>query len=563
MKPVFLLSALVLSPLLAKPFQLERGAFLNGGGQANPEEDLVLPESDPSGTDIVRFNNGDIIHGKFEGLEGGVKWSRPDIDRALNIKLKNLTQVVFDGGRQGNPELLNAHVSLVNGDEIPGEIVSLDAEYLLLKSPIAGELKISRNHIKTLTPNPFDGQLKYAGPFTSDGWVVLDRKISKEVRKREAEEAGEKVEDEEEKKEPQPSWVYAGASLYSSNFAPIVYDAQLPDVGRLRFKAAWKNRLYLSVAFHADFTRPIPREVIKKEPQPLEDALEGEDRKKEEAEEELPPLEYESLFDQVEGKAFQSQEWLPESGGNSGPIVYGSSYLLTVSNNYPTLMRHTFEKDGTPKFVSLRGSRINVNLSSGASAEFDLRFDREKSLIYLYVNGQYACQWNDLDGYAGKGGAIAFAATNSNSQVKISDIFVTSWSGTADSANSMKHDERDIALLTNGTDRFSGDTTAITNGEAAFKGEFSEMKIPLAQLSEIHFKANAQLDPDEIKWSDQLGVLLFNPVGRITLTPKSSTANQLKGHSAILGDITVDLSSAVLLNFADEPDGLSDWITDF
>lgn len=578
MKPLFLVSALIASSLSLPALRLMQPQ----GEQNIADADIDLPKSDSSGTDIVRFNNGDLIHGKFEGLNGGIEWSRPDLEGKVRFKLKNLRQVVFDGARQTNSKPLQAHVSLVNGDQIPGEIISLDAEHIVLKSPLAGDLKIPRQQIKSLTPNPYDGQLKYAGPFTSDGWVMLDRKGIQAAREEEAEEqikaaedaqeeGGEEAEQKEEApKEPKPSWIYSGASLYSTNLHPIAYDADLPDVGRLRFKVAWRSRLYLSLAFHADFTRPLPREVVeeeKGEAAEREAAQEEDEPKPEEAleeeEEELPPLNYESLFDQVEGKALQTQEWLPKSGTNQGATVYGSSYVLTLNGSYPGLARHTFDEDGNPKITALRSGRISTSFSNEGEAEFDLRFDRIKSVIYLYVNGQYACQWNDLEGYAGKGGAISFASMNATSRVKISDVLVTSWSGTQDSAKSMNHEERDIALLTNGTDRFSGETASISNGTALFKSEFSEMTIPLDQLSEINFKTKGLADPEEIEWSDQIGTILFQPIGRITLTPKSSSATQLKGHSPILGDVTVDLSSAVLMNFSDDPDGLSEWLTDF
>ncbi|MGC6581916.1 MAG: hypothetical protein ACON4K_06280 [Akkermansiaceae bacterium] len=579
MKSLYFVTAVLATSLSVEAFRLAQPA----NGQANEDIEVDLPESDPSGVDIVRFNNGDLIHGKFEGLDGGILWSRPDLEGKIKFKLKNLRQLVFDGARQGNPELLQAHVSLINGDQIPGEIVSLDADHLVLKSPIAGDLKIARKQIKSLTPNPFDGQLSYAGPFTSDGWVMLNRKVSDEARRQQEEEAAEvikegeredqKEEAEKEAVKPKPSWLYSGASLYSANFNPVAFDAQLPDVGRIRFKTAWKNRLYLAVSFHADFTRPLPREIVG-EDEPVEEnagdaeAVEGEageeaEENKAPEEKEFPPLKYESLFDQVQGKAFQSQEWLPESGTNQGPEVYGSSYTLTLNGSYPTLTRNTFDEEGNPKTKTFRAGRINSSFSNEGEAEFDIRFDRSKGIIYLYVDGQYASQWNDLDGYAGKGGSVAFSTLNANSRVRISDIFVTSWSGMQDNAKSMNHDDRDIALLTNGTDRFSGEAIGIANGVASFKSEFSEMSIPLEQLSEINFRAKGLADPEKIKWSGQVGTILFKPVGRVSLSPKSATGTLLKGVSPVLGEVTVDLSSAVLLNFADDSYGLSEWITDF
>lgn len=541
------------------------------------EEVINLPESDPSGTDIIRFNNGDLLHGEFVRLGDRVVWSRPDLERDIDFKLNNVRQVVFDGGRsnQGSPK--QAHVSLINGDQIPGEIISLDDQELVLKSPFAGQLKIARDKIVSLTPNPFDGKLNYAGPFTSDGWVMIESKKPNEVRKRQADKkevAAESSEEKTEEQQPAPSWLYSGASFYSTNVQPIAFDAKLPDVGRLKFKASWKNRLQFNVVFHADFTRPLPREVNtpdKDEDQPEpeeaeEKAADGIEAIEEEAAEEkkleYKPLEYENLFDQIEGEQFQAHDWLKTEGGIQIAQAYGSAYVLGIYGQYPTLNRCTFDEEGNMKTSSTRATRINSSFQTEGDAEFEIRFNRPKNQIYLYVDGEYAFQWNDLEGYAGKGGGLAFAAT-SNCKLKISDIVATSWSGNIDPARSFSNDERDIALLTNGTDRFSGQVTKIENGKAHFKGGFSEMTIPLEELSAIHFQSDGHADLEKLKWGNQIGRVIFNPVGRLTLSPKNSKDKHLLGESPILGEMKIDLTSAVLLDFADATDVLNEWITDF
>ncbi|MDB4508148.1 hypothetical protein N9051_01050 [Akkermansiaceae bacterium] len=579
-------SVLTLSVLSLYGDQLQLGnlrinQIQQGNLQAN-QEIIDLPESDASGTDIIRFNNGDLLHGEFVRLGDRVVWSRPDLERDIDFKINNVRQVIFDGGRSNQGSPTQAHVALINGDQIPGEIISLDDQELVLKSPFAGELKIARDKIVSLTPNPFDGKLNYAGPFTSDGWVMIESKNPEGVRKRQVDKEEAAAEDSEEPKEteekkPTPSWLYSGASFYSTNVQPIAFDAKLPDVGRLKFKASWKNRLQFNVVFHADFTRPLPREAIipdklEGEPKPesaadgLEEAIEEDQTNEEEPPEEnkleYKPLEYESLFDQIKGKQFQAHDWLKTDGVIQIAQAYGSAYVLSIYGQYPTLNRCTFDTEGNMKTSSTRATRINSNLQTEGEAEFEIRFNRPKNQVYLYVDGEYAFQWNDIEGYAGKGGGLAFAAT-SNCKLKVSDIIATSWSGNIDPARSFSNDERDIALLTNGTDRFSGQLTKIANGKAHFKGAFSEMTIPLEELSEIHFKSDAHASLEKLKWGDQIGRVIFNPIGRLTLSPKNSKDKNLRGESPILGEVKVDLTSAILLDFADGTDVLNEWITDF
>ena len=237
-----------------------------------------------------------------------------------------------------------------------------------------------------------------------------------------------------------------------TNHHPIALDAKLPDVGRFRFKLAWRNRLSANIAFHADYTRPLPREpeeveevAENVEEKPAEEKAEAaEDTPAEEAEEEeekpikFKPLEFESLFDLKQGDALQSLGWLPANSSASFLQTYGSSYVLSFNSSYVTLHHNTFDKEGKPLQQSRRSSRISSgNFSESGEAEIDIRFDRKKKAIYLYVDGQYAAQWSEVSDYAGKGSSIGFAGTG-NSRLKISDIIVSSWSGTPDAARSMQ-----------------------------------------------------------------------------------------------------------------------------
>ncbi len=255
---------------------------------------------------------------------------------------------------------------------------------------------------------------------------------TEEVTEPEEKGAEEKKEEDEEKPKQNPSWLYSGASLYSTNTRAVALDGKLPDVGRLRFKIAWRNSFSSTVAFHADFKRPLPRKEVALEPEIDADAGKAEDQPivPEEAKE-PEPLKYQHLFDLKKGNAFQSLEWLPANTSSGHPQTYGSSYVFNFSSSYVNLWRCSFDEDGKPSTKSLRNQRLPVNLGQSGEAEFDLRFDRTKNAIYLYVNGLYASQWNDLDGYVAPGDGLAFAG-NGNSRIRVSDILITSWRGPPD-----------------------------------------------------------------------------------------------------------------------------------
>ena len=56
-------------------------------------------ESDPAGDDVLLFQNGDVMHGTFGGLKGGIIWERKDIERPIRFGLPSVRQVVRKAGQ--------------------------------------------------------------------------------------------------------------------------------------------------------------------------------------------------------------------------------------------------------------------------------------------------------------------------------------------------------------------------------------------------------------------------------------------------------------------------------
>ena len=553
--------------------ELLQGRNPFGARTEKKEGTLKIPKSDPTGTDIMRFDNGDLIHGKFGGLNDRVLWKRPDIDRPLRVKRDGIRQIVFNGGRPGIHSSKTSHVSLINGDQIPGEIKSLTDKHLILDSPVLGELKIPREQLKSLSPNPFNGKLTYAGPFTSDNWVLL---TYPEVEKKKDEEQSEEIDQNEEEAEAKlPNWVYSGAAFFNArDQAPLVRKTDLPDTGRLQFEVSWKGRLNLNIAVHADFTRPIIPEIRREEDEEGEEAAPVEDddkspekkkdeEKKTEEDDSGPPApKHEILWDLKEGNALQSIPWLQrDNTGHS--YTFGSSYVLNLSS-YSSLYRCEFDDNGKAQIVRLDGPRVSQSLSETGTATVDLRFDRKKKFFILYINGNYAAQWTDPQAFEGQGKSMGFSSSG-NCKVRLSNIYVTSWNGLRDTALSMEHEERDVALLINGTDRFSGSLTKIDQGTAHLKTAYAEMTIPVSEISSLELKKSTMGDADNEKYlweDDSPSILLFKPLGRLSLTPKGSTDKTLEGHSPFLGNLKVNLDSATLLRFNDESFDVTDWFND-
>lgn len=562
---------------------------------------LEAPKPDPAGNDLILFENGDLMHGKFAGIEGGLVWERNDIERPIRFGIPSIRQVVFKGATGVVLKKETSFVTLVNGDSIPGEIVSLDDEFLSIKSSIIGDARIPRAHIKSLSPNPFDGELFYSGPYTSEGWMILDYRKSQEQLEQEAEaakkeaelakEAGklekkEEAKDEKEsKKEKSSAWIHSGASFYSIDSRPLVLpEANLPDIGKIKFKAEWKERLNLTLALHSDFTRTLPplkeeepedaepedAEAKENEPEKDEAAQEPEKpgKKEEEPEKEPAPLRKEKLTDLRKGNGFQSVPWV-ETTKRTHADMFGTGYTMTLYSSYPNLSRNYFTEDGIGRTQRMSSVRSNISLSEGSFADIEIRFNRKESLMVLFINGEYAAQWNDLAGFPGDGSGFGIINNTPNAQIRISEIMITSWNGMTDSAKSMESSDRDLVLLANGTDRFSGQITHIKDGVAHLKSDYLNAEIPIAELSKVILKKSTATDlessdlSDDLNWNTDPVTVLYKPFGKIRINPTSATKDQLTGTSPFLGEIKVDLTPAALLRFSEGSPDLSDWFDDF
>jgi len=529
--------------------------------QKNPP----ITQPDPAGDDLILFNNGDLMHGKFAGINEGLIWQRNDIKRDIKFGTKSVKQIIFKSSRRVKFNERSSFITLLSGDRIPGEIVSLDEKNLSIQSPITGKLTLPRKFIRSIAPNPFDGEISYLGPYNSDHWLILED-IEAEDKEKE-----EKTEDhKEDASQATPSaWIHSGTSFYSQGRSPLILtEANLPDKGRLRFNISWNGRPNFSIALHSDLTRVRPPEIEQenKREEFKEDAEAAPEE--EEKEETLPPLIHENLLDLRQGKAFQSIPWVRQNH-QSLPSIFGSCYLLKMQSGYPYLSRNFFSEKGKPKSERLSSERSTNSLSQATEAEIEIRFDRQKSLLILYINGVYSNQWNDVLGYVSNGKALGFINHSSTSNIRISEIIISSWAGATDSAKSMEHPDRDVVLLTNGTDRYSGKITHITDGKAHLETNYSEVQIPLSDLSLLNFNKAGLIDLqaeeniERFEMGENALTVIYQPYGLIKLSPITANHKTLTGHSPFLGKISVNLDPALLIRFSDDSPDLSDWFDDF
>ncbi|NNC88587.1 MAG: hypothetical protein HKN82_09040 [Akkermansiaceae bacterium] len=486
---------------------------------------LIFAEAPAEGdTDLLRFTNGDSLHGRFNGMEDAsvVEWSRSNIRNPLILGTAKLRRIALNGGRGIKSLDTPSFVALTNGDRIPGRVTAVDGETVTLETSFAGTLALPRKHVTTIAPNPHGGAVHYIGPFSEEGWELLESGDADPDPGEEPAEEDDLKKADADDAEPARPWVFSGGAWYSNAQVPIAIDAHLPDKARIRFRMAWRNRLSAVIAFHATLETPDP-------PEPEEGA--------------------------------KAPAQLRERQGNGFAQTYGESYVLNVYSSYAMLYRCSFDKEGAPQMDRLSANSANVRLSEVGEADFELRCDRTSNNISLYIDGRFVSQWEDPNGYSGTGTHLAFASQNSPGRLRISDVVASSWNGMLDSARSMESTERDVVLLTNGTDRFSGEIAGLENDKFLLNGTFAEMRLPVAEIEEIRFARKSRVKLPEA--SGQAIRILLQPAGRLTVEPVKSTRASMSARSAAFGDFALDLGYASLLEFSFSDSILDDWDEDF
>lgn len=486
--------------------------------------------------DLLRFTNSDQLHGTFRGIKGGPQavWLRDDLDAPVEFKTERIRHIVLRGGRPAKALEPLSNVGLVNGDRIPGIITGIDDEQITLDTSFAGVLRIPRKQVSVLSPNPLGGRVYYHGPFSEDDWEMTH--ISHPDGLPDVQAADQEAQQDEDGDADLPPgrWEFSGSAWYWQSTSPgtaLVRKAGMPDRAVLSFELAWKNRLSLAVAFHADFAPAPPSGDAREDAKPARN---------------LGPGDTSNL-----------------------PRLFGNSYVLQLDSNYLMMFRASVDGEGKPSLERVRFNNNSLRLGETGSASVEIRSNRRNGGISLFINDEFIAQWSEsdlidpLDGpFAGSGSGFGFLVQGQDAPVRISDIVVSEWNGMPDSARSLQVDDQDVVLMANGTDRYAGKVGVLDHdGKVAFEGKHGNFRFPLDEVAAIHF-ARGQLAPAGDTPADSV-VVRFSPIGTISGRPLSGDGSTLGILSPIIGGINLSMDAAVMLEFNASNQLIDDWDADF
>ena len=472
------------------------------------------------GDDLIRFSEGDQLRGKFEGFgDGGVvNWRRDDVDALVAFKAGGVRHVVLRNGK-ANPLRTVSHLGLANGDRLPGAIKSIDAETVLIDTAYAGELRVPRDAVALLAPNPFGGRLHYHGPFAEDEWKLLKVDPATDIAAdgKPAPEAGR--------------WVFSGAAWYwrgERGGGALYRESCMPQRSVLKFDLAWKSRLGLALGFHLDFFKP-------------------------EANGESPRAASRAATDIADFARF-----------------CGNGYILQLYPNYVMLYRCEVGEDGRPRLERFQSGNLSARMNDAGRTSIEIRSHLAQGSFALFIDGEFAMQWSEAGMIAGERGAtrqagegIAFSANGENLSMRISDIMVSEWNGMPDSARSMETEDQDVVLMADGIDRYSGKVGRLDeSGRLTLEASHGSFAFPLSEVAEIRFAKNRIARKDEDGSTASMAVRLW-PIGVISGRPVSGNREKLEIRHPLLGLCGLSLESAVMLDFDGSRHVVDDWDDEF
>jgi len=401
----------------------------------------LLP-ADESDVDFINFNNDDTLHGNFLGLttSGKVIWKNTSAEKNIAFARKDLRKIVLNAGKITKPFSHISYVSLKDKDIIPGKITALTDTLLTIETDYAGSITIPREQITDINLHPLGNKVLYRGPFSEDeGWILKSSSISQSTN----------LSRPDDKK--QKPWTFKNFSLtHKGSSCSILKKTQLPDTYRICFNSYNYQSYQPSLIIIADLIIP----------------------------------EYDQDDKEIQNNRNRYKSYL----GNH----LGTSLVARLRGSSASLIEYGFNENGSiyqnshPNLIN----SVTTSRSQNTKTFYDLRVDIKSGLILLYSNKSIIGKWQ-LDEMQNrhKGEHFGFNTQYYNTQhtATVSDIIATSWNGIQDSALSLENESRDIIMLNNGTDRYSGKVTSISDGFVKLKSSYAEMNIPQEQISTINF----------------------------------------------------------------------------
>ena len=185
---------------------------------------------DDSNSDVIKFRNGDIFHGKMLSIKSGkeILWKTSEALQNILFFPRNVSEIDFNSHFLQNKKA-NTSVLLTNGDILEGTLVSMNEKNLILDTRYAGKITIDSNMIREIFPDANDPGLLYRGPESIDEWIMFENRSNGKVS----------VDDQ---------------TLSMSGYCTLGRDMKLSELSRIEFSLEATGNYQMQLLFYTDET---------------------------------------------------------------------------------------------------------------------------------------------------------------------------------------------------------------------------------------------------------------------------------------------------------------------
>ena len=316
---------------------------------------------------VIELLNGDALRGTFVefNAEGGVKWRHPAAKSDIEFESESISRIFLHPRATQVAGKQNCRVTLRTGEELLGELIELDENYLLLGAWYSrNNLRIPREKISSIATGGQAGNTIYSGPKNLDGWI--GRHLIGNVKRNVQIQRGGR-----------------GLVVPNNNFAK-------PLVG----KAGWKfsEESFISTMSGSQIGRKVKYT-------------------------DKTNIEFDLSWRGSFNIAIHLYSDKMEQYGSNG-------YIVGLSNYNCYLIRST-AKTGHNNIGNVN---LPQEFRSKTKARMSIRVDKKNNSVTLLMNDRIIRQWKDSAGFVGKGDVLMFLSQG-QAMLKINKISITEWDG--------------------------------------------------------------------------------------------------------------------------------------
>jgi hypothetical protein len=281
-------------------------------------------------------------------------------------------------------------------------------------------------------------------------------------------------------------WRYKNGAFYAAEAASIARDVRLPDVAKLQFDIAWKGMLYLAIALYTEYMQPVS--LANKESEP----------------------------------------------------PFGGFYSLQINSYTATLLPVTQKEP-----LRQLGQVLVPNFSRSTRSHIEIRVDKSKRLVALFVDGAMIKQWIDPEQFVGTGTGIRLVHQGQGT-VRLNHLEVSEWDGQFEEPLTLSPaGPLDQIKLRNG-DRIVGNLQSVRDDKLTVLTAGTVKEIPLSQAKQVELAAPKPGPPTRATGNARV---FFLNGASVTLDLERWDERGVRANNTVLGRVQFDATAFARIVF--------------